>query len=402
MSEPGGERVCAFITMTPPSRTKHSWAKPSLSRDFALLAGAIIALLLLLSAWVTWTTYSAHSERIKKEVEKEAVRVDSTLEREIDTAGYLLHAMGQQITYMGKQDLQGIARLLKAFDARKPMYEVWSWTNTMQQVTVSSNKGVLDEPVNVSDRTYIQKSQTFPWQAQIGDPVHGRVSNRWVIPIGMGITDSTGKYLGTLIASIDINALAEQIGYLIRREGIGFAITSRNFEPLTVMAENPEFMEEHFPSDTLHHLDVNEKPKGMISSAQLIIGGRDYSFYQISARYPYVILVGYNANYSDRQVQAQLWPRLIQILALACFLLLFLWVVRVRIIKPVVSLTESAAAMARGKPFVPPSYIGPQEVLALSEQIECIGEYLEERRRVEEELRAKIEALFKQNAGPDS
>ncbi len=369
---------------------KPSWAQPSLSRDFALLSVAIISLLLLLSAWVTWVTYTTHSRQIIAELEQEAARIDRTLERDIENAGYLLNAIGRQLTRLDTNDLRTVGQLLKAFDSRKPVYEVWSWVDHSQRVVVSSNKGVMDQPVNVADRDYIHKTMDMPWQAQIGRPIQGRVSGKWVIPIGMGITDDTGRYLGTLVASIDIGALTEQIGYLIEREGISFAVMSRTFLPLTVVSANPRFVEENFSQQRLSSLNVAEHPKGVLSRAPLFARAGIYSYYQVSNHYPYVILVGYDNAFSTSQIRSQLWPRLVQIVALACFLLLFLWIVRARIIKPVVELTQVAARVARGEGFRPMQQMGPEEIDSLARQIERTGEYIAERRHVEEELREKL------------
>ncbi len=373
---------------------RSSWAQPSLSRDFALLAAAIVFLLLLLSAWVAWVTYTTHSARIVSELEKEADRIDRTLEREIENAGYLLNAIGQQITQLDTKNLDEVARLLKTFDSHKPVYAVWSWTGSRREVVVSSNKGVLERPVSVADRDYVQKSQENPWAIHIGRPIQGRVSGKWVIPVGMGISDATGKYIGTLVASVDINALTEQISHLIKREGISFAIMSRTLVPLTVVSGNEHFIEEHFPPEMLRALNINEHPKGLLSKAPLFTGGGIYSYFQVSSRYPYVILVGYDTGHSDVMIRNQLWPRLIQITALASFLLLFLWIVRVRIIKPVVELTESAASVARGGAFTPLKNAGAQEIDALAGQIDRIADYILERKRVEEELRDKLTQAY--------
>ena len=46
---------------------KNYWTQPSLSRDFALLSAAVFLVLFLVSMWVTFVTYTHHSERIARE-----------------------------------------------------------------------------------------------------------------------------------------------------------------------------------------------------------------------------------------------------------------------------------------------------------------------------------------------
>ena len=77
---------------------------------------------------------------------------------------------------------------------------------------------------------------------QIGRPIEGRVSGRWVIPVAMGLTDYTGKFIGTILISIDINELTEQISTLVKRDGISFAIISKTLIPLTQVSDDNNFL----------------------------------------------------------------------------------------------------------------------------------------------------------------
>ncbi len=77
------------------------WAQPSLSRDFALLAAAIVVVLFTISAWVSYTTYTRHTEEIASELEKEAARVERTLGAEMESANYMLTALVKQIAKLG-------------------------------------------------------------------------------------------------------------------------------------------------------------------------------------------------------------------------------------------------------------------------------------------------------------
>ena len=73
------------------------WTKPSLSRDFALLSGLIVFILLMVSVWVTVETYQAHSDRIIKQMEGEATRVDRAMIIEIERASYLKTPWGVRL-----------------------------------------------------------------------------------------------------------------------------------------------------------------------------------------------------------------------------------------------------------------------------------------------------------------
>lgn len=141
---------------------RNSWAQPSLSRDFALLASAILFILCLLSTWVSFVTFSQHVKSISVELEKESIRIEHTLEKEMEDANYMLTALGRQIILDPSRDLVKLAQILKSFDSKGYIYSIFSWVSTDQRVIVSSNRGVLEKPVDISDRDYVKKAMTEP------------------------------------------------------------------------------------------------------------------------------------------------------------------------------------------------------------------------------------------------
>src|SRR5262249_28459187 len=154
--------------------------------------------------------------------------------------------------------------MLKSFDNKNHLYSVFSWVTPDQHIVVSSNRGVLDKPVDIADRDYVQQSAIDPWKMHIGRPIEGRVSERWIIPIAMGLTDSTGKFIGSIIISIDIDALTERMKNLMRREGMDFAIVSKALIPLTQMSEEKDFATQVFPIGELASSSTTPGAKGFI------------------------------------------------------------------------------------------------------------------------------------------
>ena len=114
------------------------------------------------------------------------------------------------------------------------------------------------------------------------------------------------------------------------------------------------------------------------------------------------MLVGYDAGYSQEAIQAHLVPRLIQIISIAALVLFFLWIIKVRVIRPVVELTRITADIARGVPYEFDQNKAPMEIDALALQIYRLSDYIEERKRVESELHDKLVAEFsKQQRAPE-
>ncbi len=377
---------------------KSAWSQPSLSRDFAILAGVILFVLVVLSAWITWSTYTAQSQRIMDDLQKEATRIDNTLARELRSTEFLLKAIGKQISSIPPNDTRAIARILQSYNEPGGIVAIWAWTNANQELAVSSNIGVLDKPVDVSDREHIQKAFAEPSQVQISGPIAGRVSKRWVIPISMGITDDTGKLIGVLAASADIGVITDELSYIVKHEGVSFAVISKSLTQLTEVSNTPNFVDTYFPRTLLESINTKKEPSGMVSRGGLFGNDTIYAYYQTSMRYPYVLLVGYDSNYSDDAIRRHLSPRLLQIGTVAIFLLIFLWLVRIRVLKPIVELEKITADLTRGKPYTHDEPRGPVEIDALAIQIAKVSDFIVERERLEHELHDKLNASLQRES----
>lgn len=371
------------------------WAQPSLSRDFALLSAAILFVLCIISAWITYSTYTGHAAHVANELEKESLRIERTLATEMENANYILTALGKQIVLDADPNLIKLAQILKSFDNKDYIYSILSWVNPDQLLVVSSNKGVLEKPVDISDRDYVKKAFADPWKMNIGRPIEGRVSGRWIIPVSMGITDYTGKFIGTIMISIDIDSLTVRLSNLIRRDGLSFAIVSKTLIPLTQIADDKDFVNNTFPVQKLVNINFSKEISGMIAHGSPLFGSSNYAYYRVAQDYPYIVLLAYDPRYSDETVRDLLWSRLLQIAAMALFFMLFLWIVRVRLIKPVLDMTSIASAVARGEVCAAMPKGGPVEIEGLATQIRKISEYIEENKRIQDEMRNKMYMIRK-------
>lgn len=381
---------------------KFSWTRPSLSRDFVLLSAVIVFLLMMVSMWLAYETFDEHSRNIAADLEREARRIDHTLTIEIENASYLLKSLGMQIATGTSRNPTQVADVLKSFDMNPSIYHMFSWINADQQLVISSNKGILDKPIDVSDRDYLKKSIAKPWEVQIGRPTTGRVSEKWIIPVGMGLTDQANRYdyIGTLLVSLDINILTDEINALVNKSGISFAIVSQTFVPLTRVSHDENFIVDNFPEEKLAEL-VKVSNQGIFSEAGLFSKNSLYTYYYVSSRYPYIILLGYDTRAGEDVIRGMLLPRLWIVVFMAIFLITVIWAIRKRVIRPVMELSDVVIRVARGEPFTPLKETGPEEIEELGMQIRRMSEYIAERKRIEDELQNKIQLVKKAKEGAE-
>lgn len=368
----------------------HSRTQPSLNRDFTMLSLFIVIILLLVSAWVTVETLNNYADDVRKRLENDALRVDRALIVETENASYILESLGRQIQATGLQDQDAVAQLFFSFaKSEGPKRSIFSWIDKNQQLIISSNLGVLEKPIDVSDRDYVKKSIAEPWKVHIGRPILGRLSKKMVLPLSLGLTDDNGTYAGSVIVAVDIASLTDDLGRVIKDSGTRFAISNLAGTLITQTQASERFFTQTFDSGMLSKLDFAKVTSGEYSKGSLWHGEKVFAYYERSSQYPFVIFLGYDPSISMDSIRDMLLPRIFQLCIIAIFLLFVLWVVRRRIIQPVIHLTQQSASIVRGERFEPNMRLGPMEIEQLAHEIKRLYDYIEERRRVESELRLK-------------
>lgn len=368
--------------------------QPSLSRDFALFSVFILFVLLLASGWVTAETFGNYRREMHKRMESEALRLDRALIVEVENASYILESVGRQIQTTGpeKQDL--IAQLFFSFAKTTGVqHGIFSWVDREQRITVASNVGVLKEAIEVSDRDYVKKSIAEPWKVHIGRPILGRLSQKWVLPMSLGLTDASGTYVGTVVIALDTDKLTDDVSRTLKDADVRFAITNLALTVLTQNAASTGFFNSTFDPAVLQAIDFEKVPAGELVRGSLLKGPMQYAYYERSSQYPYIIFLGPDAAKARAELRGALMQRLLLLVLVAIFLLFVLYLVRSRIIHPVMALTAQTARIARGEGFDAAAVPGPLEIEQLATEIRRVYDYLEERRRVEAELRQKNSEL---------
>lgn len=365
--------------------------KSSVNRDFSVLSGVIVFIALLTSLWVAYEAFTDESKRISTQLEEEALRIDKALNLEISRASYVLESVGRQVIQRGVEDKTQIAQMLRAFDSNNEYYSVFLWVDDDLQAVTSSRQGVLDVPVDLSDRVYIQQSKQFPFHIQIGKPTQGRISETLVIPLAMGLTDHTGRYIGSVTLSIDLQNLTENVQEYLHNNDVGFTILSDSLSILANNRQGEKILESKSLMKQVDQRILQNYENSLLDKPTLFSSNRIFAFYYHSLDHSYVILTSYVSDYNA--LRTLILPRMVQLMLVAAFLVSLLWLVRFRVIYPVQNLAIASSEIARGTPGVLVPKNGPLEITQLSQQLQNTVDYIAERKRVEEELLAKVLGL---------
>jgi HAMP domain-containing protein len=378
--------------------------KSSVSRDFLILSSILILLLAIIAIWVAYRTFENYAEDIISDIESEAIRIDRSVILEINSASYLLESLARQIVQM--KTPAEIARLLGSFnDNNKEINNEIIWLDSNQNVIISSNDNFVKQKINLSDRDYIKKSLTAPWQVHIGRSSTSKTNNKLILPVSLGVTNYRGEFIGTLMLGIDVHAMTKELKNIIQLSKMDFSILTNS---ISIIANSKETLQQAQILDTKLVKQLNNqtemKSKGIISSPDLFSWDIEFSYFEKSSKYPYIIYVSYNYLQNDDTIFNLIKARMVQILIIFCFLLALLWMVKSRIIKPVEELSEITARINSGGRYQPISKGGPLEIELLASQIRKLSDYLIEQNRNNHELKLKNQYLNKiteQNAIAD-
>lgn len=371
---------------------EHLWSqKSSVNRDFTLLSAVIVFIALLTCAWVTYETYTDQSRKISAEMEQEVLRIERGLKVEIERASHLLEAIGRQILQRNTTDKTVIAQMLRAFDTNSDFFNVFVWIDEDMQAVTSSRQGIFDQPVAMGELAHILKSKSEPFKIHLGHAINRTASERVMIPLAMGLTDYTGKYIGTVVINLDLLALTKAVQEYVRSHEVGFAILDENLGVLVTDIKAQKALESSIILSKLRLENPVPGQESILTQPSLLDSNRVFSYYRYPASGSMVLLTLYTSEWNA--FNRLILPRLMQLGLVAAFLVALLWLVRFRIIYPVQTLATASAEIARGNTNIQVPDGGPSEIMNLSRQLQNMVAYIGERKRIEEELIAKVLAL---------
>lgn len=369
----------------------------SLSRDFFIFAVIIAFAIGFLSLLFTVKISNNLSENILYRLDAQAGRIERTLTEDFQHVAFRMEQINKQII-QNRHDPKYIYNILSTYRSNPEAditisWNTFNWVNEALQLTVNGDKGILENPIDMSMRGYLQKATREPWKLQLGTPVYGVVSNQWIIPAGMGAATSTGQFLGATVFGFDIYSLVGKLERVLNTEGVSFAIVDNNYD---VIIESDSFKEiperAHF-LEALKNTEITAEKSGILSRQPILGRGIPYAMYQRIPDYSYILLLAYDQNLARDEILGALIPRIIELFIVGLFLVLLLYLFYRRIVSPIVDLAGVADKISRGEEHVIIPSNGPQEVLELAEQLRNVQRYVEELRLIRTELQRKTREL---------
>ena len=313
-------------------------------RDFYWLAIPAIIMIFLCLIMFLVSDYLSFRSDVESLIKEQNNRIRSRFVESILHTKYATENIGKQILInyhqkRKKSDHNFIENLLLGYrhsDNKLISWSTFSWADKDYNLVVSSNQGIMKDPIDVSYRDYALMARQHPKKVHIGRPEMSVVSQSWAIPVGYGVTDRSGEYLGLVISGIVIDGLKKRIEDMIRGENISFVIIDKFGKVIT---KSDKF-------DLVKNYKFFKKIRNNPDKYSLLDGD---IFYKKINNYPYSVITIYNDNGfgGNKSLRISLYLVIISITSLLVALLFS--AIYQNFILPIAYLSHAIERLNKGK-----------------------------------------------------
>ena len=183
----------------------------SISHKFFLYSVILLVTILSYLAYSLMRQQSEQDKKILSLASSEIALAEKIINDSIQYTELVIKNMTDQI----KKDPGNNKHIENVFRSYQFLYgsriedvlsvSMFSWTDKNKILTINSEAGKLKMPIDLSKRDYLQLTTKDPYKLYHGRPVIGGVSNQYIIPAGMGVTDKNGNYQGSIVMGLSIN-----------------------------------------------------------------------------------------------------------------------------------------------------------------------------------------------------
>ncbi len=349
----------------------------SLAQQYLYFTVAVISLILVITIWISFSTYHSYREDKRIFLEKEGQKLVSDFDDKLKIVEHLMQFLGTKVRTNTDLSDKSIADLVRHHqDNFKDDSFAWHaihYAKPDGTLIADSISGFV-KPLKLTreKRSWIEKSKKMPWSIQFSKPDIGLSSGDYILPSAVGLYDNEREqFIGYLSAGISIEKLTtrllqasnDQISFVIFDDDLNFITSS---EPV-LNEENFVFSEQ--VKDVLlndHDRDVNELPKAV--DAQQYI----YTHITHSSSYPFSIFIGQNKHLYYQELKEELLPKVIMYITLGVIFTSILLFLGYQVIKPIIELGQAADNISKGKNVRIPTYKA-KELNTLSLQLANIA-----------------------------
>ena len=319
--------------------------KNSLAQDFKYFSAIILLVMLFTCVFVGWSTYISFTQKRNNTILHSADTLNNSLDDLFSYIDHYVKFIAEKITSNKNLNRDYITDLLTINlyknQTNSPEWLAISWVDANHKILTNSLDGKTYH--NILNRKYLQETIKHPNRLIFSPPGFGEISKQLILPAGFGVKDSHNNFLGTIGLGIGINRLAHELEKAILNNEVVFIMFDQDLNYI-------------LSSDTINHEDIldsiipniKEQLKKGTEISPIIINKYNFSFILHSEKYPFYFLIGENIKLAHDKYWQAILPRIAELILISIFFIITLYFFRKQIVKPIITLAQSAHKIARG------------------------------------------------------
>ena len=283
---------------------------------------------------------------------RETSRISNSLEDSFTSVNHYLKFVGKSIVdNCERNNLEKIASFLQdkvpddIIEKEVIAMTMFDWIQPDRMYVANSIYGVFPKKVNIEHRSYLDKTDKFPWKAFHSAPIIGVPSAQKVIPVGMGVMDEYGEFYGTISTGIRIEKLEEKVEAGITGDGITFILLDQEYNPIIASkhfykSNKRKANLNEFLSEIKTKIGSNEDSEGFFAQQVSLGGDIQYKYFKKISSYPYFLIIGEVASIDRNSLIARLIPILMAITFIGLCAVIIQVMFKIKVIRPVIALNK--------------------------------------------------------------
>jgi signal transduction histidine kinase len=361
----------------------------SLFTNFSIF---VVLIVVFTVAYISYIIYDDQAEKIISILKNQSDKVERTLNNNVDYTFHTMDYIGKQIVANGGgQNKQYIADLLKSFHIDNGISSLLSWNAFMwvdenNIITVDSTNGVLKQGIDLTKKEYSEFFQGAPGKLYLGEPMVSEVNKEWVIPVGLGVTTEEGKYLGSVLAGFNIQSLRDLLQNSLNDAEVSYNLMDRDYVTMMVSSDKGlEFIDKRLLTKIIESIEKYSCNEGVIASPN-IFSKQPFVLFKVLSQYNYILVLSYDAEVANKAIWDSIEVRAIQFCLFGALIIIMLSILRMKILKPIGILFNSAKLIADG------DYSGQLPKFYLNE-IDSLANELSKIKQTKMELKSYIDFI---------
>ena len=304
------------------------------------------------------STYRNNLSSNHQSLEKEALKAENIITEAINEHAWQIRSLADKImkTNNSLAKINQIITSHNKLDSKSNFDQFLNqkdlfWVDKNDNVVIKNKVGILSYPQKIADTYEVFNSRKNSWKLIISEDLPHFQNDYNLILTSFGVTDENGKYMGSIVSSIDVNLIQDLLIKNLPTDTGNLAILSSRNKHIAFQSNPEEFVSDaNFFAYKLNDIDYAKNQSGYINQ-DLSEQNTRYSYYKKLPNYPFTILAGYDHKIYQSQLLRLLLKTIYPNILIGSIFLIMLFLFYKRTIKPVRDLSEIAKKIGSNDSF---------------------------------------------------